>query len=508
MKNKTKSCCNIAKKLGIILLIVCAEQIGVMLPATAQAPKQLDQLAKAGETVAEDCQHVMTIVVFGNKRTKTSVILRQMLIKEGETYCGEEWKELLVRSKYYVYNLEVFLSVDIEVIKIIDNEVAVYVHVQQQGAIYFFPRITSNAFNFSYWWTTSRDLALLDYNFGINHIDLTGHADQLDVNIQLGTLTLLSVGYEYAFLGKSKRWSIKPKILYSDHYNAPYTTQNYRAIYSGVSSSALSKTRGGSFRLGYRPKWKSSYFATVGYTNRRASDRLFALNPNYFHNGRTESNFLTLRLSYTRDTRNNSRYPLWGNYFYAGVSHIQSTELFQNEGLWNFAARFFHYNRLGGKWYMKNELLTYYTPTKYQGYILRNHVTIRKYFLRGYQRYLLEGKWTNVLRTDIKYHLHTFNVPLIKYLAEREFWVSYLDDPSTFGFYPYVFTELAYIDAYDNSLLPMLPSLVENSTYLHNSIIYTLGIGLDVVMAGDVTFSMYYTHNALSDSAFSIIVYY
>ena len=444
---------------------------------------------------APSCRRVVAIILSGHRVTNEAFIRRELQVKEGGVYCSGALQERLQKSRTYLFNMTLFHEVAIESLSLGEDAVAILVHVKERGFLYLFPKVSASRYSLAYWYNKlDRSPAFLNYSLAARHLNVTGRGDRVDLSATLGATQIADISYNYPYLGKKKEFNIKGQVAYSLTRWVPYHTQNHQPRYVFGKTDVFFQGKQVSVTLGYRPYWKIRHSLGLGYHEASIADDVHTLNPNFFANGRKKRRSLGLFYSFQRDTRDNVRFPLAGDYVVLSVRH-SGVGLWNREGFWTSSFSFFKYMPLTERFLLQYEMLNYYTYPRYNGYYLRANLnSVRRYSLRGYNHFLLEGRGFSLARTQLRGFLCTLRLPLHRKMPLYKHIKKYTQDPIVLRFYPYVFTDAAWVASY-----PFIPLPGERSTSqqapLNDTLLYTMGIGLDVVTFYDFTYSVFYSWN-------------
>jgi hypothetical protein len=85
-------------------------------------------------------QHIQNIIVKGNKKTKTYIILREIRFKKGDSLTAIHLADELEQARQLVYNTTLFNEVKIEATPIAANDIIVTVTVKERWYIYPLPQ--------------------------------------------------------------------------------------------------------------------------------------------------------------------------------------------------------------------------------------------------------------------------------------------------------------------------------------------------------------------------------
>ena len=118
----------------------------------------LDSAAQGDSTSNNDLLGVRKINIEGNKRTRDKIILRELSFKLGKFYQRGAINEELERSRQNIFNLDLFISVDLDVEEI-DSDIIITIKVKERLYLLPLPIFYLADRNFNEWWyDRGRDL--------------------------------------------------------------------------------------------------------------------------------------------------------------------------------------------------------------------------------------------------------------------------------------------------------------------------------------------------------------
>jgi outer membrane protein assembly factor BamA len=260
-------------------------------PSLAQDSTTIE-ISGAGRNTLRRSPVVSRIVVFGNKTTKSEIILRELTVREGDTidsakieYCRER-----------IYSLGLFNKVDIDYPPL-DSTVLV-VDVDERW--YFFPVPLLGVIE--------RDIGKWYYGLGVVHYNLSGWNDKLFAGFVLGYNPWVSLSY-------SNPWIFGTAELYSETSLGYNSVHNKSLLSRGEGPNFLENRYSAQQTIGKRFDPFRSAQLSIGYQYLEVTEKKA---------GRTISpdgidRFLTLAVGARYDTRNLREYPTSGAFISATV---------------------------------------------------------------------------------------------------------------------------------------------------------------------------------------------
>jgi outer membrane protein assembly factor BamA len=181
--------------LCILLLFICAtgKTIAQVQPAY---PEFRDELPLKLKEDSSSKLLVREITIKGNKKTRSYIILREILLKKGDSVIAGKLMELVTLSKNLVYNSNLFLEVDIQPILESAFELRLEVTVKERWYILPIPQFKLTDRNFNEWYKVyNADFNRVIYGAKFTHYNFSGRGDQLRVSLLSGYARSLSFSY-------------------------------------------------------------------------------------------------------------------------------------------------------------------------------------------------------------------------------------------------------------------------------------------------------------------------
>lgn len=431
---------------------------------------------------------ISQIQIDGNKKTKTSIILRELTFLKGDTLNSKNFEEIARTNEKLVMNTGLFTEVVINLKKLSDQSTIAHIRVREFW--YFFPLVIFRLAdrNFSVWWSEqNRSLQRVNYGSRFFHHNLTGRGDRLRLITQLGYLKVLEVGYDLPMFRGSKNWGIFADLHFSNQREVAYITQGSRLQFFKESNEPTLLKR---FRVGagatYRKGIYQYHTGKILYSDNWIGEVIADLNPNYFLNGINQEQHFTFQYNFSVDRRDIKVYPIGG---YQLSFTVQKDGFgFKHEDVSAFSttvsyARFFPLGKkrkhsfgakIQGRYTFNRTQQTY------------GHISVIGYLpnvLKGYEFYVVDG-------LDYAYLKTHFRIRLLKKEINWGKWV-FLEQFRHMPIQAYftINNDVGYVNAPYNQL----------KSTLSNEWLYGRGIGLDILLYYDKLLRFEYSFNHLGE---------
>ncbi|MFY7963346.1 MAG: POTRA domain-containing protein [Chitinophagaceae bacterium] len=434
-------------------------------------------------TAVDSTVIISHIIVSGNKHTKTNIILREIFFKEGDTITIKDLAQKIIESKSFIFNTTLFVEVNIETAKLDGNKIAVLVLVKERWYIFPLPYFKLVDRNFNEWWVNqNHSFERVNYGMKFYHNNLSGNNDKLNIWLITGYNRQVTVRYELPLANKKLTNGFNVGITNSKQKEVNYATglNNKQLFFKLQDGFAKNFTRF-DFTFTNRPDKKVKHSFRLAYTIESIADSVVIKNPNYYLNQQNKFNYVDFTYSLQYLNSNYNAYPTNGfsgnlSLYHRGIFDKESdfTQLTANTII---AFPFFK------KWFFRaRNAATIKFPYNNQ-FINQPIFGYGDFQLRGQEYYVVDGMAGLMSKMNIGKDLFTFNVKLpVK--------------GSTYNKIPVKVYGKFYGD-FGYSYNPYV-----NNNLLNNKLMYTYGLGLDIVTIYDVVIKLEYSFNQLGDKGF------
>lgn len=437
--------------------------------------------------VAQDRFIPDRVQIQGLKRTKERIVSRELAFQPGTPLYLSDTSEIFRKSCRNIFNTRLFNYVRYGIDSLRTDSVGI-LHGQVRMWVserwYTFPNPIFELAdrNFNEWWY-DRNADLRRVNLGIRFIqrNVRGRNEDLLIGIQGGFTHRLDLQYIIPYLDRSQKTGMRFYASYSNNKDVAVKSTGNRLDYFRDEGSFGRQRSNLGTEVSYRPNIYDYHYLNLVYNYQRISDTVFKLNPQYFLGTRFQR-FTELRYSFLADHRN-IRYYATKGYFFQGTISRYGILPIENLNLWSMRLVYSRYFTLGRKWFAASKVDVEISEDKPQPYLGTRVLGFENRFVRGYERYVVEGPYNLFSRNSIRFraiqsHFHLNWVPLPQ-----------------FRFVPIDLYLNPFIDAgfVHNSRIPM-----ENKR-LANTLLLGYGLGLHLVTFYDVVFRVEYARNRHGD---------
>ena len=437
-------------------------------------------------TAQSDYITVQKIQVTGNKKTKQSILLRELDFGISDTIHLSNLATRTARNQILLMNSGLFTAVKMNVKdwNTATNEVTISLEVAEFWFIYPFPIVELSDRNFNEWWQTyNHSLKRVNIGLRFYHINLTGRHDLLKVVTQFGFTQKYEIEYARPGINKKQTLGIFTNVLYSQNKELSYGVRNDTLQFFRDQEEVLLRRIRGGFGLKYRPDLFTSYDVVLNYHHNIINEKVaLELNPNFFNEG-LRQRYFSFQISVNWDKRDIRPYPMKGHQVVFSIQK-EGLGLFKDFNAGHAYLTLKKYLPISKKWSTelvgKGQLGLVRSPQPFYNYLGLGYEID---FIRGYELYVINGLDYAYAKTRLRFELLNFVFEWGNIMPIRQFrtmpvkW--YLSLNSDFG--------------YVND-----PFFKETNT-LRNELLWGGGVGLDIVVFYDKVFQIEYSINRLGE---------
>jgi outer membrane protein assembly factor BamA len=436
----------------------------------------VNTLADSSKVASNQYVTINNIVIKGNKRTQAYIILREMVVHQGDTILLKDLNKKLEQSRNQVFNTALFVDAAVSAGQKIGNSISINVDVKERW--YFFPlpyfRLVDRNFN---QWLVDQKASLDRVNYGMKFTqgNLTGQNDELAIWLITGYSQQISLRYSLPFFDKKRQKGFSVGFSHSKQREFNYNTNLNKQLFYKAEDFTRTITRADASYT-YRPDqyWRHSLQAVFMFEC--ISDSAVKVNPNYFPQNRKEVQYLTFNYGIGYAKTDYNAYPTKG--IIAG-GYISKRGFDDVTGLWQIGGRLLYAFPLSSSSFVHLEGSATVKLTNDKNFYFNQRLFgYGDFQMRGLEYYVIDG--TAGLLGKATVHKQLF-----KYVLKNPF-KSKTHDLIPFRFFLKAFGDVGY--AYNKH---------PGNSLLNNRLIYTGGVGLDIVSIYDFVFKIEFSFNQL-----------
>lgn len=422
---------------------------------------------------------ITKIHIVGNRRTREEIILREIPFREGEQYSLPVLVEKFEDGRRQLMNTALFHEVVVALKNSEGANAEVLVEVRERWYLFPVPYFKYIDRNLNQWLVEHKaTLKRVNYGVKVLHSNATGRNDKFNLWLINGYTKQISFGYDRLYIDKKMKWGLNIGLAMGKNREVNYSTVNNKQQFFKDTNNFIRSFFKTNAELTYRRAIKTRHRFGVSYTQEKVNDTIVALNPEYFREGRDRISFAELYYVMSYFAVDYIPYPLKG--YLAEINFVKRG--FTKElDLWQVTARG------GGGWKIANKL---YFGTRVSGTIklpfrqpfINQRLLGYGDFMQGYEYYVVDGVAGGFVKATFTRELFNFN---IHYRLSKGGRLERL---------PFrIFCKI-----YGNAGYAYNPEPGEN--HLNNQMLYSGGVGLDILTLYDFTLRFEWSINQLGQN--------
>lgn len=419
---------------------------------------------------------ISSLVVTGNKKTKSNIIAREVPFRAGMQFQLGDLIDLFQRGEQQLMNTTLFHSARIFVSRFEGNCLEVTVEVAERWYLFPFPFFSLIDRNFNQW-LVEQNASLQRVNYGIKLLynNPTGHNDRLRLWLINGYTKELSLSYEKPYFDRKMQWGYRLALRTGKGREINYNTRDDKQLFLRNDQFVRWFSNAGA-ELIYRPKLYTRHSFGVYYFQEKISDTVAVLNPNYFGQAKKSILFPELFYQFSYVKMDYQPYPTRGMALHLKISKLG---LGTSANLWQL-----HWKMMGA-WPIGQKNI--FTAESYAGikvpfqqpYINRRFLGYKDIYMRGFEYNVIDGVAGGYVRLQLAREIANVQIPLPGFIRKR----------ATVATLPFKI----FAKTYSNVGYAYSPSTLNN--YLQNRFLQASGVGIDILSLYDVTLRIEYSFN-------------
>lgn len=425
------------------------------------------------------------IFITGNKRTKNYIIERELLFRRGDSTTVSSLAKSFLESRNRLMATRLFVDVIISLKSFRGFIADIQIDVKERWYIFPLPYVRPVDRNFAAWAEKNYSLSRVDYGLKYSQYNFTGRNDNLRVWLITGYSQQVELAYDQPYADKSLKHGFGVGFSYSKLKEIDaITTNNLQQFISSdtipYASEYLKEQLSFSLRYYYRPGLKTRHYIRFSVNQVNIDSAVTVVNPYYFNYKQTKVFYPELSYTISYNNVDYPPYPLNGFSFEVGALH---RGINADMNLWQL------YGKTTNAWPIAERT----------NFVTQNMGIIRgpfsqpfynsqlfgygDFYLRGLEKYVVDGVVGVLERNTLIRKLFDFNIPFIH--------SSWSHDRIPIRIFAKAYADWGY-------------SYIKDFRYnsLVNSFLYTGGFGIDVVTFYDLVFRFEYSFNQLGQSGF------
>jgi len=416
------------------------------------------------------------IVISGNKRTKNHIVERELPFKPGDSVQLPELLNQFEIARQQLINTRLFVDAVVSLKGLRGYFVDVSIELKERWYIFPISYIKHVDRNLSEWAKQGYGADRLNYGFKFTHYNFSGRNDKLRLWLITGYTKQIEFQYDQPYADASLKHGYKVGFSYSSNNEVNYATVNNQQQFTD-SMGGFTKWSG-NIEYNYRPGLRTFHSLRFGYTRFDVDKRILALNPRYLNEGKTGVDLPEIGYTVRHFQLDYNPYPLSG---WAGEVSLLKRGIHRDTEMWQLIARYNRATDLGKKWSFNWQAQGLLRVPFEQPFYNSQLFGFQDFFLRGLENYVIDGVAGILSKQTIRKQLLSFNIPT--------FIASSSHDKIPFRVFAKAYADVGYAH-----------NKVFRDNSLANRMLYTTGLGIDIVTFYDFVFRLDYSFNQLGQN--------
>lgn len=419
---------------------------------------------------------ISSITVSGNRKTRPSIILREVPFTAGMSFSLSALIDLFKQGEQQLMNTALFHTARIYASKFEGNCLEITIAVTERWYLFPFPYFDLVDRNINQWLIDQKaSLQRVDYGMKLLYNNATGHNDKLRLWLINGYTRQLSISYEKPYFDRKMQWGFRLAARTGKGREINYITVGDKQLFLRTPDFVRSFASVGG-ELTYRRKLFARHNFGIFYFREKVEDTVLRANPDYFRVPGKINQFPELYYQYTYAKMDYIPYPREGFATRVRFSKLGFTPKFN---MWQLHWQTMKVWPLG----LKNIVtLESYAGIKLpfsQPYVNRRFLGYEEIFLRGFEYNVVDGVAGGYLRTNFARELFRVNIPLPGFIRKR---ASVTAVP--FRVFGKVYSNAGYVYSPEPGF-----------NFLQNKFLHAAGFGIDILSLYDLTIRIEYSFN-------------
>ncbi|MEM6628644.1 MAG: BamA/TamA family outer membrane protein [Bacteroidota bacterium] len=438
-----------------------------------------------------DSVQVRTIVISGAKKTKRTVVVRELTFREKDQLPVKSLSDILERNRQNVFNLGLFSAVEVEPF-IVGLELHIVIHVKERWYIFPIPKVKAEERN-SYDLIRSfsqGDFHRVSYGLDLQWYNVTGRNETLTFFGQLGFSKRLRFRYSHPGIFGMQYTDLAFGASFINKNEIITRTEGSQALWDRLESTPLETSQSVFLQVKHRFSIYKNLVVSLDHSWKNFEDSLNVFNQQYLPGDELRTSYPAIVLAYSHDTRDWHSFPLKGRRYrllfrHAGIPGV-STHQFSKIGF-----TWAEHIPLSKRWNVSYGLQNVLTLGKEIPYFEKSSIGLGgkdlpgiSTELRGYERYAIDGSWVGMAKGELKFALVPYQTINLKMIPIKMF------QQMPFGAYLSSYADFGYVE-------DRTTSNFDNT--LKGQGLFGYGLGINFIGFYDMMLRIEYSRNHLGE---------
>lgn len=424
---------------------------------------------------------VGSITIKGNKKTKPSIILREIPFKTGETYSLSVLTQKFEDARRQLMNTALFHNVVVAAENYEGNKANILVEVRERWYLFPAPYLKPVDRNLNQWLIEQKaSLNRVNYGAKLYYYNATGRNDKLKALFINGYTKQISVSYDRLYIDKKMKWGLRTSFANGRNREINFNTVNDKQVFYKDQNAFVGRFLNANAELTYRRAIRTRHSFGISYTRQQVGDTILKLNPAYFEEGESFISYPSLQYTMAYYDLDYIPYPTKG---YGAEIHVAKRGFTSRFNLFEIHAKAAGYWPVLPKTFLGISIYGGIKAPFKQPYINQRFFGYGDAALQGYEYYVIDGMAGGYLKATLNRQLLNFKVRIPPLKKGKE--ATYIP----FRFISKIYGNAGYVHHPDPA----------NNT-LSNRMLYSGGVGLDIVTFYDIVLKFEWSFNQLGEN--------
>ena len=333
-----------------------------------------------------------------------SVISRELVFHEKDTLTKAVLDRAIDRTRENLMNTTLFNFVNIHYQLIGDKQIAVIIDLNERWYILPLPIFELVDRNFNEW-LKSGDISRVNFGFYLNWDNFTGRNETLKLQFKWGYSQKIGLSYSLPFINKNQQESISFSTSYSRNREAGYKVEDSKVLLYKDEENFVRKEIFGGIKYTKRRGFYNTSSFSVEYRYNQIEDTITKLNPDFFGEGNSIQQLISIAWMFRRDRRDFKIYALKG-YLFDFEMVKNGIGLLENEpDLMYLSSTIKYFKPLSTKWFFASSIKGKLSGQSDAPYYNQRGFGYGNDFIRGYEYYVVPGQNYVLTRNSVKFAL-------------------------------------------------------------------------------------------------------
>jgi len=420
------------------------------------------------------------IIITGNIKTRREIIARELPFVPGDSFSPGDLVDKMESGKRQLINTALFHHVLVASNNFEGNTVNILVEVKERWYLFPIPYLKPVDRNLNQWLVEQHaSLERVNYGLKLKYNNATGRNDKLTLGLINGYTRQVSLSYDRRYIDKKLKWGAAIGFSYGKNREINYSTVNDKQVFLKDPDSYIRRFVNANFSVSYRPALNTRHTFGIGFSSEEVNDTIVALNPAYFKEGRHSIGFPSIYYNMTWLNLDYIPYPTRG---YAAQVTISKNGLNSSINLWQLHVKGLANWPLSSKTYLHLNVYGGLKLPFQQPYFNRRFLGYGDSYMQGFEYNVIDGVAGGYAKATLSRELLNFRIRMPKRKNRELMAVPFRVLGKIYGNTGYVFNP------------------EEGNNALSNKMLYSGGLGIDIITIYDVVFKIEWSFNQLGQN--------